>query len=82
MNIVEVVSTIIRGEQAIKFPLTNRDGWIADANSNHILDVRGWGYLQYHDKGEQAAADVQDAIGDWVVATLNAEASRLGLMTL
>jgi hypothetical protein len=82
MPIEQIVATIIRGEQALKFPLKIHTGWISDANGNHILDVRGWGYLQYHKDGNEAAAVLQDAIGDWVVETLNAEAKRKGLITV
>lgn len=77
MNIHEIVGTIIRGEQALRFPLKrDHGGWVSDANGNHVLDIRGWGRLQYHEDGEEAAAVVQDAIGDWVVETLNAEWKR------
>lgn len=82
MKIEQIVSTIIRGEQALKFPLKIDHGWVSDANGNHILDMRGWGYLQYHSDGEQAGADLQDAIGDWVVETLNEKAKELNLITL
>ena len=78
MTIHEIVGTIICGEQALKFPL-KRDfgGWVNDANGNHVLDIRGWGRLQYHKDGEEAASVLQDAIGDWVVETLNAEWDRI-----
>jgi hypothetical protein len=82
MELNEIVGVIIRGEQALKFPLTAHNGWISDANHNHILDVRGWEYLQYHDDGHDAAAALQDAIGDWVVRTLNEEAKRQQLITI
>lgn len=82
MNLKEIVGTIIRGEQALKFPLEIHNGWVSDANSNHVLDVRGWGYLQYHSEGREKAAELQDAIGDWVVETLNAAAKAEGLITL
>lgn len=75
------MGTIIRGEQALKFPLSISGGWISDANAHHILDVRGWGYLQYHSEGQEKAGELQDFIGDWVVETLNAEAKKLGLIT-
>lgn len=78
----EIVSTIIRGEQALKFPLHIANNWVADANGNHILDIRGWGYFQYHSEGGDAAAELQDAIGLWIVKTLNEEAQRQGLITL
>jgi len=80
MELKEIVGTIIRGEQALKFPLKITNGWVSDANSNHVLDIRGWGYLQYA-KPEGRGAELQDAIGDWVVKTLNEEAARQGLIT-
>lgn len=80
INIHDIVGTIIRGEQAIKFPLKKPfGGWISDANDNHILDMRGWGYLQYHSEGQEAAAKLQDDIAEWVVQTLNEEAKRQGI---
>lgn len=69
MTLQEIKNTIIRGENALKFPLRIDSGWISDANGNHILDVRGWGYLQYADNDQGAV--IQDAIGRWVVDTLN-----------
>lgn len=81
MDIKQIVGTIIRDKPALQFPLANHGGWIADANSHHVLDVRGWGYLQYHSDGQEAAATLQDAIADWVVKTLNEEAVRQGLIT-
>lgn len=82
MTIQEIIGTIIRGEQALKFPLKIESGMVWDANMHHVLDMRGWGYLQYHDKGGGAAAELQDTIGQWVVDTLNAEARRLGIVTI
>lgn len=76
MNIKEICATLIRGEQVIKFPLTIHCGRVHDANSHHVLDIRGWGNIQYHSDGPDAAAALQDAIGDWVVKTLNEEAKR------
>ena len=61
------------------FPLTVHLGWIADAEQHHIMDMRGWGYIQYHPAGPDAAAELQDAIGLWVVETLNKEAKAKGL---
>ncbi len=79
MTLKEIVGTIIRGEQALKFPLKRgMAGDVWDANSGRVLDIRGWGRLQYHADG----AKLQDAIGDWVVETLNKEAAAQGLITL
>jgi hypothetical protein len=75
MNIQEIANTIIRGEKAIVFPLQIHSGWVSDQNGHHILDVRGWGFLQYADKN--LGAELQDGIGEWVVATLNAEYEKL-----
>lgn len=83
MDIHQIVATIIQGEQAIKFPLKiGPAGDVWDANSGRVLDIRGWGRLQYHSDGPDAAAKLQDAIGQWVVDTLNAEAKRQGLITV
>lgn len=76
IDIKEIVETKIRGEIALKFPLKINSGWISDALGHHVLDLRGWGYLQYAD--DNKGAEIQDAIGEWVIATLNAEAKRLG----
>jgi hypothetical protein len=77
MTLNEIKNTIIRGENALKFPLRVDSGWISDANGNHILDMRGWGYLQYHSEGADAGAKLQDAIAQWVVDTLNTENTRI-----
>jgi hypothetical protein len=68
-DIKEIANTIIRGEKAITFPLKINGGtWISDANGHHILDIRGWGFIQYLGEG---AEELQDAIANWVVETLN-----------
>jgi hypothetical protein len=38
-----------------------------DANSNHILDIRGWGRIQYYENAE----DVQDKLAKWVEDAIN-----------
>lgn len=75
INIKEIANTIIRGQKAIVFPLQIHSGWISDQNGHHILDVRGWGFLQYADNDK--GADLQDGIGQWVVDTLNKEWENL-----
>lgn len=67
MNIKEIAGTIVRGEKAIRFPLKSTSEMIFDSNNNHILDIRGWGRLQYHEDGSK----LQDGIAEWVVKTLN-----------
>lgn len=69
MDIHEIANTIIRGEKCLVFPLRYEGGYIVDTEGQMILQMRGWGYLQYaeDDKG----ADLQDEIADWVVKTLN-----------
>lgn len=73
MDINEIANTLIRGEKAITFPLSI--GYVTDvrdANGNHVLDIRGWGRIQYLDpKDDTKGAELQDAIAKWVVATLN-----------
>ncbi len=69
INIKQVAETIIRGKKAITFPLKNHSGWISDQNGHHILDIRGWGFLQYADNDQ--GAELQDSIADWVVKALN-----------
>lgn len=73
MTIEEILKTKIRGEAAIKFPLSIDWGRITDADGNMVLDVRGWGHYQYHEKGQE----IQDTIGQWVVDTLNEKASSI-----
>lgn len=70
MNIQEIANTIIRGEKAITFPLKITCGWVSDQKGHHILDIRGWGFIQYLGEG---AEELQDGIGQWVVDTLNKE---------
>lgn len=70
-DIKEIANTIIRGEVAYKFPLKIYSGWVSDSSGSHVLDIRGWGMLSYHPKGEKAAAELQDSFGQWVVDTLN-----------
>jgi len=69
-TIQQLAKTIIRGEKAIIFPLVNHSGWIADQQGHHLLDMRGWGFIQYLGDG---AEELQDGIADWVVETLNKE---------
>lgn len=75
MTIKQIANTIIRGEKALVFPLKITQGWVSDQNGNHVLDIRGWGYLQYAD--DDKGAELQDGIGEWVVETLNKEFSKL-----
>lgn len=75
MDIIQIANTIIRGNKAIVFPLINHDGWVSDQNGHHILDIRGWGFLQYADNDE--GGKLQDGIADWVTKTLNAEYERI-----
>ena len=69
--IKQIANTIIQGEKAIEFPLQINNGYVSDKQGHHILDIRGWGFLQYadNDKGEE----LQDEIGQWVIDTLNNE---------
>lgn len=69
-TIKELADIKIRGEKAIIFPLVNHNGWIADQQGHHLLDMRGWGFIQYLGEG---AEELQDGICNWVVETLNKE---------
>lgn len=73
MEITAIANTIIRGERALAFPLKYDDmgQTIWDANGGMVMQIRGWGRLQYHSEGQEAAARLQDEIGRWVVKTLN-----------
>lgn len=75
MNIKEIANTIIRGQKCLVFPLSIAHGWVSDKEGNHVLDIRGWGHLQYADNN--LGAELQDGIGEWVVATLNKEWEEL-----
>lgn len=43
---------------------------IFDSNDNHVLDIRGWGFLSNR-LGAEAAASVQDHLGEYLVDQLN-----------
>lgn len=74
IDIKKIAKTKIRGEQAITFPLQIHNGsWVSDANGHHILDICGWGFIQYLGEG---AEKLQDDIGQWVVDTLNEAYSK------
>jgi len=70
MDIKEIAGTLIRGNKNIIFPLkySSLGTMIVDNAGNHILDIRGWGRIQYFGEG---AEELQDAFGEWVVKTLN-----------
>lgn len=74
MDIIKITNTIIREKPALVFPLKYDDfgQMIFDAENNHVADLRGWGKYQYHAGGHEAASALQDAIGIWIVSTLNA----------
>lgn len=78
MDIKEIANTLIRGEKVLSFPLKYDDmgQTIFDAKGNMVLQIRGWGRLQYHSDGDEAASKLQDDIGKWVVETLNAAWER------
>jgi len=45
---------------------------IFDADNNHVLDIRGWGRLQYIKDG----ASIQDAIGYFIAEAINEKNER------
>jgi len=69
MEILEIAKTKVRGQKVLTFPLKLVMGSIFDQNGRHVLDLRGWGGLSYHEKGEE----LQDGIGKWILETLNKE---------
>lgn len=71
-DIVQIADTIIRNNKNIEFPLKHIGfGRIYDQQSGHILDIRGWGRIQYHSEGGEAAMKLQDDLAEWVVEVLN-----------
>ena len=79
MNIKEMFDVLVRGEKPFYFPLKydNHGTYIFDAKDNMVLQMRGWGRLQYEEQGK--GAEIQDTFANWVVDTLNVEAKTLGL---
>lgn len=41
-----------------------------------LLDVRGWGAIQYLFKTEKEAADFQDEFGEWIASAINEKLQR------
>lgn len=70
LTIKQIKETIIREEHALVFPLKYDCGYIWDSAGHMVLQMRGWGYIQYLDQGEKSE-ELQDSIVDWVVRTLN-----------
>lgn len=68
----------------IKFPVRYDDAgqMVWDADSHLILDIRGWGRLQYEIVGgqrvvnERRGIEIQDQIGTFVVASMNEKFNR------
>lgn len=54
-------------EHLIVAPVQHIMGKITDAESHMICDIRGWGRLQYMEKGEE----LQDKIGDFIADAIN-----------
>lgn len=59
-------------EKLIVGPVKHVCGMIHDKEGNHIVDIRGWGRLQYMKDGEI----LQDKIGDWVAQAINEKLSK------
>lgn len=57
----------------IKYPVKFQHGYIYDAESNMITQIRGWGRLQYLPNPEAK----QDAIGEWIANVINAQLELL-----
>lgn len=54
-------------EKLIVGPVTSYCGMMHDAEGSHILDVRGWGRLQYFENAQQ----LNDSIEAWLVEAVN-----------
>ena len=49
----------------IKFPVKGDEyGHVYDVDNNLILDIRGWGRLQYKDRGEEIMFQMENLIVD------------------
>lgn len=59
-------------KKLIAYPVKFQIGKIFDANGDHILDIRGWGRLQYMPTPETK----QDAIGEWIAEAINEKLQR------
>lgn len=59
-------------ERLIVGPVRAVDQMVSDAEGSRILDVRGWGRLQYYKNG----AEVQDKITAWIVEAINEKLER------
>lgn len=59
-------------QSLIKTPVKFQIGKIFDDEGNHILDIRGWGRLQYLPDAEAK----QDGIGEFVAEAINEKLLR------
>lgn len=51
----------------ISFPVQGDDyGHIFDRDRNHVLDIRGWGRVQYLDNSEQVMMDMEGMVVDLI----------------
>lgn len=58
---------LLKGLYRKPFHYDNYGQIIFDADNNHVLDIRGWGRIQYKDNAEAK----QDAFGQFVCNLLN-----------
>jgi len=70
-----IVKDMPASKGGVEFPLRLDCGAILDAGGNIILADRNWGRLAEHN-GSYMAERISLAFGEWVVKTLNKEASR------
>jgi len=50
---------------------------IYDADTNRVLDLRGWGWVQYKFKTEAQASRAHDAFGRRIMGLIETEARRI-----
>lgn len=59
-------------ERLIVGPVTEYCQKVTDAEGNMLVDIRGWGRLQYFKDGDK----LQDKIAKWVVDAINEKLER------
>lgn len=64
-----------------KFPFAHDDfgQMVFDADNRQVLDIRGWGHLQYKFKDANDAIARQNQLGQVIVELLNENAAKFGI---
>lgn len=64
-KILETKEVVLGIKGPLKYDSYGQMIW--DSNNHHLVDIRGWGFLQYFEDGELA----QDAFGQMIVDAFN-----------